>query len=237
MTAHIECEKKDIAKKVLLPGDPLRAKYIAEKFLENAICINHIRGMFGYTGTYKGEKITVFATGMGMPSMGIYAYELCQFYDVEELIRIGTCGANQKGLHVKDVIVATASYTLSSYPYLFFDDNENIFYADQSLTQKLELAADHFGIPIQKGSILTSDIFDVYVEKEKYFQKYPKEIETLASEMEAAALFAIGKHLKRKTACILTVVDSIYQDDYVSSEDREKALDEMIQIALDAMVL
>ena len=148
MTAHIESEKKDIAKKVLLPGDPKRAKYIAEKFLENAVCINDVRGMLGYTGMYKGEKITVFATGMGMPSMGIYAYELCKFYDVDTLIRIGTCGANKENLHMKDIILATASYTLSSYPYLFFDDLEKIYFSNQELNEKIEQSAKEHHIPI-----------------------------------------------------------------------------------------
>ena len=237
MTAHIESEKKDIAKKVLLPGDPKRAKYIAEKFLENAVCINDVRGMLGYTGMYKGEKITVFATGMGMPSMGIYAYELCKFYDVDTLIRIGTCGANKENLHMKDIILATASYTLSSYPYLFFDDLEKIYFSNQELNEKIEQSAKEHHIPITKGLISTSDIFDVYVDKDRYLSKYPKDLDILAFEMEAAALFAIGKHLNRKSACLLTVVDSIYEDDVLTSEEREKTLDEMIVTALDAIVL
>lgn len=237
MTAHIESKENDIAKKVLLPGDPLRAKYIAEKFLENAVCINQVRGMLGYTGTYRGEKITVFSTGMGMPSMGIYAYELCQFYGVEELIRIGTCGTPKEYIDLKDIILATESYTHSSFPYLFFEDQEKLYEADETLNHKIEESAFKNGTKMHKGRIGTSDIFDPYVNQESFLKKFPNSEEILAFEMEAAALFAIGKHLHKKTSCLLTVVDVPKKNAHASSEERELALNEMIQVALDALVL
>ncbi len=237
MTAHIESKKNEIAKRILLPGDPLRAKYIAEKFLENSVQVNRVRGMFGYTGTYKNKQVTVFATGMGMPSIGIYAYELAQFYDAEKMIRIGTCGTYHKDIHIKDVLLASSSYTKSSYPLLFFEDNENEFYANKNLNQTIKQVAKDHSIPLREGCICTSDIFDPYVEMNTFLTHLPKEKEILAFEMEAAALFAIGKHLNRQTACLLTVVDSSNDEQHLSREERERALDEMIQLALDAIVL
>ena len=235
-TPHIESKIGEIAKKVLLPGDPMRAKYIAEHYLEDAVCINDIRGMLGYTGTYKNEKVTVFATGMGMPSMGIYAYELCKFYGAEELIRIGTCGANDAHLHLMDVILATKSYTLSSYPHLFFEDDAKKFKSSNELNQKIRNVAVEKGINLTEGLIGTSDVFDVYVDKERYLKNYEGE-DIIAFEMEAAALFAIGKHLNVKTSCLLTVVDSVHQDESITPERREKSLNDMIELALDAIVL
>ncbi len=234
-TPHIESQIGEIAPKVLLPGDPLRAKYIAEHYLENAVCINQIRGMLGYTGTYKGEKVTVFATGMGMPSMGIYAYELCKFYGAKEFIRIGTCGAKKDFLHLRDLILANESYTLSSYPYLFFDDKETTFASSETLNQKIRTVADKKNCLLHEGRIGTSDVFDVYVDKKIYLKKFEKDV--LAFEMEAAALFAIGKHLGVQTACLLTVVDSVHQNESITALEREQSLDAMIQLALDAIVL
>ncbi len=237
MTAHIESQKNEIAKKVLLPGDPLRAQYIAKHFLEDAKLVNQVRGMFGYTGTYKGEKVTVFATGMGMPSMGIYAYELCKFYGVETLIRIGTCGTYQEGIHIKDIILATQSYTKSNYPSLFFNDTATVFHASTQLNACIQKAAKKKNISLVEGPICTTDAFDLYVETERFLSQVPNHEQILAYEMEAAALFAIGKHLHKQTACLLTVVDSQHEKAHLSSEERQNRMDEMILLALDAIVL
>lgn len=231
-TPHIESKKENIAKTVIMPGDPLRAKYIAEKYLQDAKCVNNIRGMLGYTGYYKGKKITVFASGMGCASIGIYAYELYKFYDVDNIIRIGSCGANVETIEVLDVIIAKNAYTLSSYPKLFFDDDRKLFSADKTLTDLLEQKALEKNISYHKGDIITSDIFDVYIEdKEKYFSNYP--IPTLASEMEAAALFAIADNMNKKAAAVLTVVDSAFTKEEVPAKDRQNSLDNMISLALD----
>ena len=200
MTAHIESSKDDIAKRVLMPGDPLRAKYIANKFLEDARCINQTRGMLGFTGKYKGEDVTIFASGMGGPSIGIYAYELYHFYDVDKIIRIGTCGSNKESVKVRDLVIG--------------DD----------------------GARVEKGTIMTSDIFDGYVDKDRYMKNYDSRIDTLVSEMEGAILYCISKHLNKQAACILTVVDSMYEKIELSSHDREQALDQMITVALDTVI-
>ncbi len=235
-TAHIESKKEEIKKRVLMPGDPMRAKYIASKFLEDAKCINDVRGMLGFTGFYKGVEVTVFGSGMGGPSIGIYAYELYHFYDVDRIIRIGSCGASKREVKVRDLVLADSAYTLSSYPKLFFNDTNKVFDGDKKVLDLLEEKAKEKGSDYHRGLILTSDIFDVYVNKEEYEKNYPENFDPLACEMECAILYSIAKHLKKEAGCILTVVDSSYSDEVVSSEDREKALDEMIEIALDAVI-
>ena len=169
MTAHIESKKEEIAKRVLMPGDPLRAKYVASKFLTDAKCINETRGMLGFTGKYKGVDVTIFASGMGGPSIGIYAYELYHFYDVDKIIRIGTCGSNKESVKVRNLVVADAAYTLSSYPKLFFNDTKQIFKGDTKLVDSLYKHAKDSAYNVQKGTVMTSDIFDVYVDKDTYF--------------------------------------------------------------------
>lgn len=235
MTAHIESKKGDIAKTVIMPGDPLRAKYIADNFLTDVKEVNDVRGMLAFTGKYKEKEVTIFASGMGMPSMGIYAYELYKFYDVEKIIRVGTAGANKKEVNVLDIVIADSAFTLSAYPKLFFDDSEKEYYATKELTNKLEEIAKEKNLSYQRGRIITSDVFDVYLDKEKYFANYPADLDTLASEMETAALFAIAKHLNKEAASILTVVDSSFSNIEISSGDRETKLNDMILLALDSI--
>ena len=236
MTPHNEAKKEDIASVVLMPGDPLRAKYIADNYLTDAKLVNKVRNMYAYTGYYKGTKVTVMASGMGGPSIGIYAYELYKFYDVKSIIRIGTSGSNHESIKVLDVILATSAYTLSSFPKLFFDDESHEFEASKTLNEKIMEAASKNGIPYKKGRILTSDIFDVYIDdKERYFKNY-NGVETLASEMEAAILFSIAKHLNKEASCLITVVDSMFDKRELSSSDREKSLDDMITLALDSVI-
>ncbi len=234
-TAHIESKKEQIAKKVLMPGDPLRAKYIAEKYLTGVTCVNQVRGMLAYTGFYKDKRITVFASGMGGASIGIYAYELYHFYEVDKIIRIGTCGSNHQDIKVKDIVIASKGYTLSSYPKLFFNDDQKEFTATKEVVDQLVLAAQKVNNRVFTGEIITSDIFDVYVDKKKYMQNYPAALSALAFEMEGAILFTLAKHLRKEAGCILTVVDSDYDDTYLDSDQRERALDDMITIALEAI--
>ena len=236
MTAHIDSKKEAIAKRVLMPGDPLRAKYRANKFLSDVKLVNQTRGMLGFTGKYKGIDVTIFASGMGGPSIGIYAYELYHFYDVDKIIRIGTCGSNKENVKVRDLVIGEDAYTLSSYPKLFFDDNNKIFSGDKEIVSSLYNHALKSNARVEKGTIMTSDIFDVYVDKDRYMKNYDSNIDTLVSEMEGAILYCISKHLNKKAACILTVVDSMYEKVELSSIEREQALDQMITVALDTVI-
>ena len=232
---HIEVEKKeDIAKLVLMPGDPLRAKYIAENFLENAKCVTSVRNMLGFTGTYKGVPVTVMGSGMGMPSMGIYSFELFHFFGVEKIIRIGTCGANREDIKLFDVILADSAYSLSTFAYLFDGTEDKVMYADSEINNKIETTANETNISLKRGTIITSDVFNVYVDNEKYMAKYPSNLNSLASEMESFGLFFIAKKLNKKASCLLTVVDSPYDKRIVSSEDRQNSLNTMIKLALDS---
>ncbi len=231
---HIDAKEEDIKKTVIVAGDPLRVKYIAEHFLEESYPISHTRGMIGYTGKYKGKEITIFPHGMGCPSMGIYAYELYHFYHVDTIIRVGTCGANQKDIQLLDLVIADSSYCLSNFPKLFFDDNELEFFGTENLNNCMEKIAIDHKISYHRGKIMTNDIFDVYAQDQLYQKKLQEKFsDSLATEMEAASLFALAKHLKKQAACLLTVVDSPYIHEYISSEKREKSLNQMIEIALE----
>ncbi len=237
MTPHNEAKKEEIAKNVIMPGDPLRAKYIAENYLENPKLVNKVRNMYAYTGTYKGKEITVMASGMGMASIGIYSCELYKFYDVENIIRVGTCGANNKDIKILDVIVADSSYTLSTFGELFDGFMDKKIAASERLNSIITNKANELNIKIKKGAIISSDIFDPYVDDvKKYQDNYQNFTDTLASEMEAFALFLMAKKYKKQAACILTVVDSIYDEKTVSSADREKSLDDAITLALETLI-
>ena len=235
-TAHIEAKKSDIAKIVLMPGDPLRAKYIAENFLEDAILVNSIRNMFGYTGTYKGKKITVFASGMGVPSIGIYSYELYKFYDVEKIIRIGTCGSFNKDIKLLDVILSSGAFCKSYFDELLDGGNIDFIESSEELNRKIMNKAKLGNIDLKYGKTITSDVFDLYCDDENKFRNTFPDEGFLSVEMEAFGLFYIAKKLGREAACLMTVVDSLYDKKSISSEDRETSLNEMILLALDAII-
>ena len=235
MTAHIESRKEDIADIVLMPGDSLRAKYIAEEFLDDYKLVNTVRNIYGYTGYYKGVKITVFASGMGIPSIGIYAYELYKFYDVKTIIRIGTCGTIHPSVKLLDVVLATSAFSFSTFPLLFDGDLEKEYSSSDELNKKITKKALEMGINVKSGKIITSDVFDPYVDQEKFISNFPKE-EFLASEMEAFCLFYLAHKLNKEAACILTVVDSKYDKRSLSSEDRQTSLNEMIKLAIEASI-
>ena len=234
-TAHIESNLEDIAPIVLMPGDPLRAKYIAENLLEDYKLVNSVRNIYGYTGYYKGVKVTVFASGMGIPSIGIYAYELYKFYNVEKIIRIGTCGSNSPDIKILDVVLADTAYSLSSFPLLFDGDLEKEYPASKTLNESIVNHANSNGIDIHVGKIITSDVFDVYVDFDKYISNYPQE-NFLATEMESACLFYLAKKLNRDAACLLTVVDSHFDKRVVTSMERQTSLNTMINLALESVV-
>lgn len=233
MTPHISSEKESIAKTVLIAGDPKRTEFIAKTYLENPVLVNEVRGALAYTGTYKGKRITVFTSGMGMPSMGIYAYELYKFYDVENIIRIGSCGSNNKNIKLLDVILSTSSYNEGGFAYNFNNLDVHEVAADEELNKIIMQTSNEKGISIISGKTACCEVFDPYMEDYRIFlNRISNDI--IASEMEAFALFYIAKSLNKKAACILTVSDSRFDDRIVSSMDRQNSLTNMIELALEA---
>ena len=230
---HIVTEKENVSPLVLMPGDPLRAKYIKEKFLSDAHLINTVRNMFGYTGYYKGVKVTVMASGMGIPSMGIYAYELAEFYGAKKIIRIGSAGSLSEYVKIKDLVVATEAKSLSTFGIACSNDSEDTKYASKSLIDSFKSLA---GSNTHFGPILTSDTFDVYTGIDHVLARLNFR-NPLAVEMETFALYHIGKIKNIEVASILTVVDSKFEpDNIVSVEDRERSLDDMIKLALEVLI-
>ena len=229
---HIVCEKEDVSEIVLMPGDPLRAKYIAEKYLKDAKLINDIRNMLGYTGYYKNKRITVMASGMGIPSMGIYAYELIKFYGVKKIIRIGTCGALNEIVKIGDLIIPDKATSLSTFAASFSEDEHKTFEASKKLVNDLLNSCKK---EAHVGEILTSDIFDVYSSIDYTLNKLNLK-KPLAAEMECFALFHLAKRENIEAACILTCVDSKYENKIISPEERETNLNNMIETALEAII-
>ena len=231
MTPHNEARKEQIAKTVIMPGDPLRAKYIAENFLENTQLVNSVRGMFAYTGIYNGKKVTVMASGMGIPSMGIYSYELYKFYDVENIIRIGTTGAYSSELNLLDVILVENSYSKSQYAKILNGNNNELIPASEDLNKKIKFEAEKENINLHTGNILCSEVF--YCDDKNFEQ--PEKYNCLGVEMESFALFANATALNKKAACILTVSDLVGRTEKkeLSPEERQNSLNEMIKLALD----
>ena len=238
MSIHCNAKKEDITKTVLMPGDPLRAKYIAENFLENARLVNTVRNMLAYTGTYKGKEITVFSHGMGMASMGIYCYELYKFYDVENIIRIGSCGAYSEDLNIFDTILVDNSYTEGNFAYELMSKVCHLIESSSLLNEIIENVSSKNNIPYVKGNVLCSDCFDGYLEDvNSLINRFPKDLNIIGAEMESFALFYLAKYLGKKASCLLTVVDSICKKQEISSEDREKSLNNMITLALESALL
>lgn len=231
MSTHIAAEKGQIADSILLPGDPLRAKYIAENFLTDVECYNKVRNMFGFTGTYKGKRVSVQGTGMGQPSLSIYVHELFDFYGVQKAVRIGTCGAIQEHLNVRDVIIASGACSDSG---LITQRFGNLHFAptpDWSLLRKSVEVAERRGITANVGNIVSSDLFYDDNENWKIWKKYG----ALALEMEAAELFTLARQFDRKALAILTVSDHILKHQDTTSEEREKTFMNMVEIALDTV--
>ena len=235
-TAHIESKKEDIAKVVLMPGDPLRAKYIAENYLEDVKLVNKVRNMFGYTGTYKGKKVTVFASGMGIPSIGIYSYELYKFYDVEKIIRIGTCGSFNKDIKLLDVILSSGAYCKSYFDQLLDGVDIDFIQSSAELNRSIMNKAKVRGVDLKYGKTITSDVFDLYCDDEDKFRGNFPDMNFLSVEMEAFGLFYIANTLGREATCLMTVVDSLYDKRSLSSEERETSLNDMIEMALESII-
>ena len=237
MTPHNNAKIEDIASTVLMPGDPLRAKYIAENFLENAKLINDVRGMFGYTGTYKGKKITVFASGMGMPSIGIYSYELFKFYNVDTIIRIGSCGVYTPNLNMLDILLVDNCYTEGNYAYELTGEDCHLLQANTEINTIIQNTAKDINIPITLTNTLCSDCFDYYLKSiPELLERLPKDLNIEAAEMEAFALFYNAKILNKKASCLLSVVDSHAKKEQISAEERQTSLNSMITLALESAI-
>lgn len=238
MTPHNEAKKEDIAKVVIMPGDPLRAKYIAENFLSSYRLVNSVRNVYAYTGTYKDKEITVMASGMGIPSMGIYSYELFKFYDVDTIIRIGSCGGYSKDLKLFDIILSEEVFSESNYALNLNNDDCHFVSASKQTNSIIEETSKEINIPIIKGTTVCTECFDLYMtDINQVFSRIPKEIKPLAAEMEAFALFYNAKLLGKKASCLMSVVDinnGITQS--ASAEEREKGLNNMIKLALESAI-
>lgn len=229
MSIHIEAKKGEIAESVLLPGDPLRAKWIAENFLEDAQCYNQVRGMLGYTGTFRGKRVSVQGTGMGVPSTLIYAHELIQDYGVKKLIRVGSAGSYQKEVKIRDIVIAMAASTNSNINKLRFDNRDFAATADFDLFIKAVDYARTNDIPIKAGNILTNDQF--YKDDMDSYKKWA-EFGVLCVEMEAAGLYTIAAKFGVQALAILTISDSLVTGEATSSSERETSFSQMIEIAL-----
>lgn len=232
-TPHNGAEKGQIAKCVLMPGDPLRAKYVAENFLEDAKLVNTVRNAYAYTGTYKGKPVSVMASGMGMPSIGIYSYELYKFYDVESIIRIGSAGAYDKDLKLYDLVLADSAFSQSSYALCQSGDDSEIQYPDTNLNGKLLKAGRVLNIPVRLGRIHSGDVF-YYEAGQPGVEFYRGEKDCLCVEMESFALFHNAKVLGKKAACLLTISDSLVTHEETTAEERQNAFTNMMKVALEA---
>lgn len=235
-SAHIACTKEEIAPIVVMPGDPLRAKYIAEKFLSDAKLVSDTRNMFVYTGYYKGVRVTVMGSGMGMPSMSIYAFELFHFFGVEKIIRVGTCGGLIPELNVPDIILADSSYNEGNFAYSYNGDLTHLVYPSKPLNKVIKETARELNFHIYNGCVMTTEQFGFYSDNERVLARVPKNIKIIGEEMESFALFHIANSFDKQSACILTVVDSKFSEQFMSQEDREKSLDESITLALESII-
>ncbi|WP_026452436.1 purine-nucleoside phosphorylase [Aequorivita capsosiphonis] len=233
MSTHIDAKPGEIAESVLLPGDPLRAKWIAETFLDNPKCYNEVRGMLGYTGTFQGKRISVQGTGMGIPSALIYCHELINHYGVKNLIRVGSAGSYQKDIKVRDIVIAMAASSNSGINNTRFVNCDYSPTADFDLLIKAALYAKENKIPIKAGNILSSDQF-----YEDNFENYKKwaDFGVLCVEMEAAGLYTIAAKFKVKALAILTISDSLVTGETTTSEEREGSFSKMIEIALNTLL-
>ncbi|GEQ06674.1 purine-nucleoside phosphorylase [Staphylococcus gallinarum] len=229
-TPHIQPNGTKIAKTVLMPGDPLRAKYIADNYLENVEQFNEVRNMFGYTGTYKGKEVSVMGSGMGIPSIGIYSYELYNFFDVDTIIRIGSCGALQENVNLYDIIIAQGASTNSSYVDQYNIPGHYAPLADFDLILKAKQKADEIGAKSHVGNILSSDTF---YNADSTFNERWQRMGILGIEMESAALYLNATYANKKALGVFTVSDHILRDEATTAEERQNSFTQMMEIALE----
>lgn len=229
-TAHIGAKPGQIAKTVLMPGDPLRARFIAETYLEDVVCFNKVRNMLGFTGTYKGKEVSVMGSGMGIPSIGIYSYELYDFYGVENIIRIGSAGGMTDTVKLRDVVIGMGASTNSNFASQYKLPGTFAPIADFGLLRKAVLAAEELNINAVVGNILSSDTF--YNDDQDANDLWRK-MNVLCVEMEAAALYMNAARAGKKALCILTISDHVYTGEALSAEDRQSTFHDMMKIALE----
>lgn len=231
-TPHIEAKScEDFAKTVLMPGDPLRAEYIATTYLKDVKKFNNIRGMFGFTGTYKGRRISVMGSGMGMPSIGIYSYELFNNYGVEQIIRIGSAGSYDPDLNLYDVFVVTEAYSESSYALTQSGETSSVIASNPDLTKKLVDIAKDLNIPVHMGRTHSSDVF--YRQGGTDYKHLFNDLNCSCVEMESFALFHNANVLGKKAACLLTISDSFIKPEITTAEERQTSFNQMMLIALE----
>ncbi len=232
MTPHNEAEKGDIAKTVLMPGDPLRAKFIAETFLDDYKLVNSVRNIYAYTGHYKGKEVTIMASGMGMASIGIYSYELYKFYDVDTIIRIGSAGAYTDELNLYDIVLADGAYSESTFAKTQNNEESNILHGSKELNDHIKEVAKNMGINIHFNNIHSSDVF--YKENDN-FRELNEKYGCSCVEMESFALFHNAKVLGKKAACILTISDNLVTHAKTTPEERQNSFKQMIELALESI--
>ncbi len=235
-TPHNDANIGDIAKNVIMPGDPNRAKLIAENYLTDYKLVSDVRGIYVYTGKYNNKNVTIMASGMGMPSMGIYCYELFKFYDVDNIIRVGSCGANVPRLNLFDIILTENVYTEGNFALTFDSQDCHVVESSKLLNKKIIDTAKSQNLDLIVGNTVCTEVFDEYiVDLKKYQDRIPASFNPLACEMEAFSLLYTAKRLNKNASCLMTVVDSIFHKQHASSEERETNLNKMIKLALDSI--
>ncbi|MCE0559144.1 purine-nucleoside phosphorylase [Motilimonas sp. E26] len=232
-TPHINAQAGDFAETVLFPGDPLRAKYIAETFLDNPVQVTDVRNMLGFTGTYKGKRVSVMGSGMGIPSCSIYAKELITEYGVKNLIRVGSCGAVSEKVKVRDVIVAMGACTDSKVNRMRFKDHDFAAIASFELLRKVVTAAEQAEIPVQVGNVFSADLF--YTPDPEMFD-YMEKMGILGVEMEAAGLYGVAAEFGANALCVVTVSDHIRTGEQTTSDERQTTFNDMIIMTLDSLI-
>lgn len=230
-TPHNNAKLGDIAKTVLMPGDPLRAKYISETYLENPVCFNTVRNMLGFTGTYKGKKISVMGGGMGMPSVGIYTYELFNFYEVDNIIRIGSMGAYSDDIQLGDLVIAMGACTDSNYVSTFNLPGLYAPIADYGLLRKAVDTAEKLNVKVKVGNVLSTDVF--YCDDPEFNAKW-KKMGVFGVEMEAACFYMNAARSGKKSLAMFTVSDHLFKDEHLSAEERQTGFHDMMRVALEA---
>lgn len=237
-TPHINAEKGAFAKTVLMPGDPLRAKFIAETFLDNAVLVNNVRGIHGYTGTYKGVPVSVMASGMGMPSIGIYSYELYSFFGVENIIRVGSAGGMQESVKLRDLVIGMGACTNSSFASQYGLPGTFAPIASYKLLRSCVEKAEFYGLDYHIGNLLSSDTFynELDMERESTKPSPWQKMGVLAVEMEAAALYMTASRLGKNALAICTVSDHLLTGEETTSEERQKTFTDMITLALEVSI-
>jgi len=232
MTPHNEAKKGDIAKTVLMPGDPLRAEYIAKNYLDDWKLVNSVRNAFAYTGFYKGRRVTVMASGMGMPSIGIYSYELFKFYDVDTIIRVGSAGAYTDKLNLYDIVLANGAYSESSFAKTQNGEKRHILHGSKEINNHIKKTAKKMKVNLCFSNIHSSDIF--YKENDNFQELYDK-YNCVCVEMESFALFHNANILGKKAACLLTISDNLVTKAKTTSEERQNSFNQMIELALESV--